>query len=267
MKLQNKVRILVVGDIVGKGARNAFIRFLPTLKSTYNYDIISVNAENTTHGKGLNYKHYLTYQNNGIDIMTMGNHIFDNKEIFDYIEKANRLVVPGNLHYDEEKFNLHKEVTLTIQNQRIKFINLLGTSTGKNQLNIFDPLTYFDQIYQMDPDAIYIVDYHAEYTLEKNLLAYYLDGRASLIYGTHTHVQTADERILPKKTAFISDVGMCGSIDSIIGYDYQSFLDKVQKNTSTFVSLSEPFMLNALLVEIDLNSKRALSVLRINQKL
>ncbi len=265
--MQNKIKILVVGDIVGKGARNAFIRFLPHLKETYHYDLIAINAENTTHGKGLNYKHYLAYKNCGIDVMTMGNHMFDNDEIFQYIENVDRLVIPGNVQYKEEKFNAHKEVTYILQNHRIKFINLLGQSTSKGLFEVLDPITYFDQIYQQDPQAIYIVDYHAEYTLEKNLLAYYLDGRASVVYGTHTHVQTADERILPQKTAFISDVGMCGSIDSIIGYDYQSYLNKLKNNTATFVSIKEPFMINALLVEIDLDSKQALSILRINQKM
>jgi len=265
--LQNKIKILVVGDIVGKGARNAFIRFLPCLKEKYNYDIIAINAENTTHGKGLNYKHYLAYENCGIDVMTMGNHMFDNDDIFNYIEKADRLVVPGNVQYKEEKFDAHKVKTMTLQNHRIKFVNLLGQSTSKDKFEVLNPLTYFDQLYQQDPEAIYIVDYHAEFTLEKNLLAYYLDGRASLVYGTHTHVQTADERILPQKTAFISDVGMCGSIDSVIGYDYQSFLNKLQNNTSTYVSLREPFMINALLVEVDLDSKQAVSIMRINQKM
>ena len=98
-------------------------------------------------------------------------------------------------------------------------------------------------------------------------MAYYVDGRASLIYGTHTHVQTCDERILPNKTAYITDVGMCGSIDSIIGYDYQSFLDRIKHNTSTVVSIKPPYMINALFVEIDLDTKQAISVERINEKM
>ena len=88
-----------------------------------------------------------------------------------------------------------------------------------------------------------------------------------MVYGTHTHVQTADERILPNKTAYISDVGMVGSVDSVIGYDYQSFVDRVSKQTSTYVSVREPLMLNALFVEIDLDSKQAIYIERINQKL
>ena len=141
----------------------------------------------------------------------------------------------------------------------------MGKMDDKFKFEILDPLKYFDKLYQEDNQSIYIVDYHAEYTLEKNLLGYYVDGRASLVFGTHTHVQTADERILPNKTAYISDVGMCGSIDSVIGYDYQSFIDKINKESSTFVSLRKPFMINGILVEIDLDNKQATSILRINE--
>ena len=107
--MPNKVKILVVGDIIGKGARNAFALFLPKLKEKYNYDIIAVNAENTTHGRGLNYKHYKMYKEMGIDILTMGNHVIDNTEIFDYIEKAKDLVVPGNVNYKQEVMENHME--------------------------------------------------------------------------------------------------------------------------------------------------------------
>ena len=263
----NRVKILVVGDIIGKGARNAFIRYLPTLKEKYNYDIICINAENTTHGRGMNYKHYLAYNQLGINVMTMGNHVIDNKEIYDYIDKTNNLVVPGNVKYDSDVFENHKEVNIDFNGYNIKFINLIGTSTIKEPLVANNPLEYFDKLYNEDSNSIYIIDYHAEFTLEKNLLAYYVDGKASLVYGTHTHVQTADERILPNKTAYISDVGMVGSVDSVIGYDYQSFVDRVSKQTSTYVSTREPLMLNALFVEIDLDSKQAVYVERINQKL
>lgn len=267
MKLQNKVKILVVGDIIGKGARNAFINYLATLKEKYNYDIIAVNAENTTHGRGLNHKHYLQYKNNGIDVLTMGNHVIDNAEIYDYIDKTTNLVVPGNINYEVKELNNHKQCVINFKGYDIKFINLLDTINNKNKFDVIDPLKYFDEEYRKDEKSIYIIDYHAELSLRKNLLAYYVDGRASLIYGTHTHVQTSDERILPNKTAYITDVGMCGSIDSVIGYDYNSFLNRIKNNTSTIVSNKEPFMVNALLVEIDLDSKKALSIKRINEKM
>ena len=147
-----------------------------------------------------------------------------------------------------------------------QFINLLSIINNKANLDITDPLEYFDSIYK-DDGSIYVIDYHSELTMQKNILGYYVDGRASLVYGTHTHVQTADERILPNKTAYISDVGMCGSIDSVIGYDYKSFIDRKKNNTSTFVAKNAPYMINALYVEIDLDSKQATYIERINQKM
>ena len=263
--MPNKVKILAVGDIIGKGARNAFINYISTLKEKYNYDIIIINGENTSHGRGMNYKHYRRYNNNNVDVITMGNHVLDNKEIYNYIEKTNNLVVPGNIDYKTDVFDLHKQCVLDFKGYKIKVINLIGQMDDKFKLEIQNPLKYFDTLYQEDSQSIYIVDYHAEYTLEKNLFGYYVDGRASLVFGTHTHVQTADERLLPNKTAYISDVGMCGSIDSVIGYDYQSFIDKINKDTLTFVSLRKPLMLNGILVEIDLDSKQATSILRINE--
>ena len=134
--MPNKVKILVVGDIIGKGARNAFALFLPTLKEKYNYDIIAVNAENTTHGRGLNYKHYCFYNNLGIDVLTMGNHVLDNKEIFDYIENTNNLVVPGNINYEVNELNKHKEAVVEFKGHKIKFINLLSIINNKNMQQI-----------------------------------------------------------------------------------------------------------------------------------
>ena len=263
----NKVKILVVGDIIGKGARNAFINYLPTLKEKYNYDIICVNAENTTHGRGLNHKHYLAYKELGIDVLTMGNHVIDNKEIYDYIKDTNNLVVPGNINYEVDEMNNHKVCEINFNGYKIKFINLLNTLNKKENFDLVDPISYFDEVYSKDNKSIYVIDYHAEMTLQKNVLAYYVDGKASLVYGTHTHVQTADERILPNNTAYITDVGMCGSIDSVIGYDYHSFISRIKNNTSTVVSSLPPYMINALFVEIDLDTKKALSIVRINEKM
>ena len=263
--MPNKVKILVVGDIIGKGARNAFALFLPKLKEKYNYDIIAVNAENTTHGRGLNHKHYKMYKEMGIDVLTMGNHVIDNTEIFDYINETNDLVVPGNVNYKQDVMENHKVVVYDFKGYKIKFINLLSIINNKAKLDITNHLDYFDKVYEEDKNSIYIIDFHAEMTLAKNVMGYYADGRASLVYGTHTHVQTADERILPNKTAYITDVGMCGSIDSVIGYDYQSFIDRQSKKTSTFVSIRKPFMINAIYVEIDLDTKQALKIERINE--
>lgn len=263
MKSQNKIRLLIVGDIVGKGARNAFIAYLPTLKAKYNYDVICVNAENTTHGNGLSYKHYQFYKNAGIDVLTMGNHVFGKKEIDEYITKSEGLIIPGNLTSIDQKYDSYREYVLKWNHYSIRFMNILG-DYGMSLPHI-PALEYAKKIKENQDDAILIVDYHAELTAEKNMMGYFLDGTASLVYGTHTHVQTADERILPQKCAFISDVGMCGSKDSIIGYDYQSYLAKFLEKKPSMVSLKKPMMFNGIFVEIDLETKEACSILRLNE--
>jgi len=265
--LPNRVKILVIGDIIGKGARNAFTCYLPTLKQKYNYDLLTINCENITHGRGMSKKHYELLKNLNVDVMTMGNHVLDNKDIEEYIANSNNLVVPGNVKYSNEVFDNHKVVSVLYKGYTIKFVNLLNVINTKGKYEITDPICYLNDVISSDENAIYVVDYHAEFTLIKNSLAYYFDGKASLVYGTHTHVQTADERILPKGTAYITDVGMCGAIDSVIGYDYNSFVNKINKEGSTCVAENGPFMVNGLLVEIDLDSKVAVNVLRINERI
>lgn len=261
----NKVKILVVGDIIGKGARNAFISYLPTLKEKYQYDIIAVNAENTTHGNGLSHKHYDSYKRVGINVLTMGNHTLGVKDIIDYIDKTDSLIVPANVDYKNEVFDKHKELCIDYKGYSIKFVNLLGSHCRINGLEQQNAIAYFEEKYSND-DSILIVDFHGEYTLDKNLFAYYFDGKIAAIYGTHTHVQTADERLLPNGTAYISDVGMVGSKDSIIGYDYKEYIEKL-KNGNKLSSPSKltPIMINAVLFEIDLDSKKAISITRINE--
>lgn len=261
--MPNSVKIFVVGDVVGKGARNALICKIKDYKARYNYDFLVVNAENTTHGSGLNYSHYTAYKKAGVDIMTMGNHVLGEKSILDYIDKTKDLVVPGNVDY-KNVLNNHKEAVVTFKGKTIKFVNILGIKTT-TKFEIEDKCEFFDKY--LHDDSILIVDFHGEFTQEKNLFAYYYDGIASLIFGTHTHVQTSDERILPNGTAFISDVGMCGSKDSVIGYDYKSCVAKMKNKEKSEVSISKPFMINAILVEIDLETKKALNITRINELL
>lgn len=265
MKLLNKINVLVVGDIVGRGARNAFLRYLPKLKDKYKVDLLIANAENATNGNGLNYKHYLALVKAGCDVITMGNHTFGNKEIYSYCSKADRLVVPCNIKELDKCFanNLVKEVI--IKDTKIKVINVLGHDNIK--IPIIHPFIKFKEIYDEDSNSIYIVDYHAELTAEKNVFGYELDGKASIMYGTHTHVQTADERILPKGMAYITDVGMVGAKESVIGFDYEEAVKGQWDGSSYSIEVKKPMMINAMLVTLNLNSKKAESVLRINEML
>lgn len=263
--MNDVVKILVTGDVVGRLGRNCLADHVDYLKNKYTFDFIISNVENTTHGNGLSYKHYLRYKNANIDVMTMGNHTFGNKEIYDYIDKAPNLLIPANLTSLDKKFDSHRSYSLFFKGKEIKVINIMGD----HSFNSFEKeiyYKYFERIYNENPNAIYIIDFHSEITAEKNLFGYIVDGKASLIYGTHTHVQTADERILPNGCAYISDVGMCGAVDSVIGYDYNSYIKRLYEGTPTVIALKGKAMINGLLVTIDLNTKKALSVKRINEK-
>lgn len=262
--MQNKVRILALGDVVGKGARQSLLNLIPILKEKYQYDFLIVNVENTTHATGLSYKHYLQFEQAGVDAMTMGNHTFGNKEIYDYIEKADKLMVPANLINLDKKFDNHREVNLKFNGYTIKVVNILG-DYGINGLDRISYMPFFDSFYKEDDKTILVIDFHADITAEKNVFAYYVDGKASLIYGTHTHVQTADERILPNGTAFITDAGMCGSVDSVIGYDYNTYIERMKNGTRTTVALNGPFMVNGILADIDLDTKKAINVTRVHE--
>ena len=142
-------------------------------------------------------------------------------------------------------------------------INILGQSNIR--LESEHPFIKFRDI--DDHESIYVVDYHAELTAEKNVFGYNLDGKASIMFGTHTHVQTADERIMPQGMAYISDVGMCGARESVIGFNYQEAVKGQWEGTPYSVEKRPPIMLNAMLVEIDLESRRAINILRINEDL
>ena len=155
--MQNKVKLLIVGDVIGKGGRNALICQIKNLKEKYNYDFIIVNAENTTHGRGLSYKHYLSYKEAGVDVMTMGNHVLDEKTIANYIEKTNDLVVPGNVNYDLKVFDDHKEANLEFQGKNIKIINVLGNDTT-NKIFANNQIEFFKKY--ADSNDILVVDYH-----------------------------------------------------------------------------------------------------------
>lgn len=260
--MPNSIRVLAIGDVVGKAGRNAILENIDKLKEKYNADLLIVNVENTSHGDGLLYKHYLQYRNTKIDVMTMGNHTFGKKEIYDYIDKTDNLLIPANFTDLDAKFDSHKEYSFKFKDKIIKVVNILGDH-AMNFPNKESCFTYFDKIY--DDKYIYIVDFHSEITAEKNVFGYYFDGKASLIFGTHTHVQTADERILPQGCAYISDVGMCGSKDSVIGYDYISYVERMKHGTPTTVSTRRPMMINGVLVEMDLDTKKAMSICRINE--
>ncbi len=217
------MKVLFIGDIVGKPGRKAVKEGLPDLVNKLKADFVIANAENAAGGFGVTRAICEDLFLLGIDVFTSGNHIWDKKEAVTYIEKENRLLRPAN--YPEEVAGAGSIVMQTLSGEKIGILNLSGRV-------FMQPLDCPFQVAKRELSALkeqtntIIVDFHAEATSEKSAMGWYLDGYVSAVVGTHTHVQTADEQILPKGTAFITDVGMTGPTHSIIGVKTEQIINK-----------------------------------------
>ncbi|KAA9025804.1 TIGR00282 family metallophosphoesterase [Niallia endozanthoxylica] len=209
------MNILFIGDVVGSLGRDMVNEYLPKLKDKYRPHITIINGENAAGGKGITEKIYRGFLEAGAQVVTLGNHTWDNREVFEFIDEAKYLVRPGNFPEN----NPGKGIAYVKMNtDEIAVINLQGrTFLPPNDC----PFQKADQLIKeaKQRTPIIFVDFHAEATSEKQAMGWYLDGRVSAVIGTHTHVQTADNRILPKGTAYLSDVGMTGPYDGILGMD------------------------------------------------
>ncbi|HBR85650.1 MAG TPA: metallophosphoesterase [Firmicutes bacterium] len=221
MKSLDSLSVLMLGDVVGRVGRKSLARALPLLKDRYDPDVVIVNCENATHGRGCSHEHYLELLKAGADILTSGNHFYDSKDVFrDY--DWSKLVRPINLGPEAP---LAGARTFTIKGKTLTVINAIGCAEMQGYYE--RPLVAIDRVLKGDSSAFRIVDFHAEATGEKICSARYLDGRISLFVGTHTHVQTNDERILPQGTGYISDLGMCGLDESCLGASPERAVAKV----------------------------------------
>ena len=212
------MKVLFLGDIVGKSGRDIVSSLLNTLVEKYRIDLVIANGENAAHGKGITKKIYDQLIDTGVDYITMGNHVFSKREIYDHLEEMDRLVLPSN-HVSVTKEDPH--VVFEFNGIRFCLFNLLGTVL-MNDLGS-DPYQKTDEILEKTKDEdidIYFCDYHGETTAEKRIYAEYYRDIVDVVIGTHTHVQTADEMML-SRTAFITDVGMCGPYHSVIGRDIE----------------------------------------------
>ncbi|MDD2890826.1 MAG: TIGR00282 family metallophosphoesterase [bacterium] len=253
------MRILFVGDIFGKPGRRVVSTLVPELKKSDNVDFVIVNGENSAGGFGITPKILKKFRNYGIDCVTSGNHIWDKKEIIPEFENALNLLRPAN--YPE---SAPGKGTQTFMDGKIGVINL----SGKTLMPSIDcPFKTADrEISKLNTPTI-IVDFHAETCEEKRALAEYLDGRVSAIIGTHTHVQTADAQILPKGTAFITDAGMTGAFDSVIGVVAQKSINYFTLGVpQRFDTAKGNEQLNGVMLDIDENTGKAreIKALRIN---
>jgi hypothetical protein len=254
------MRILFIGDVVGKPGRQVLARVLPRLRAEYCPDVVVANAENAAGGFGITPPIGEELFELGIDLLTSGNHVWDKKEVEGYLAKEARLLRPAN--YPPEVPGSGAQV-VERGGRRVGVLNLQGRTfmppidcpfrVGEREI---------DQLRVATP--MILVDFHAEATSEKQAFAWWVDGRVSVVVGTHTHVQTADDRILPGGTAFISDVGMTGSQDAVIGMEREAVIERfLMQLPRKFVTAASNLWLCGVVVDVDEVTGRATAIRRL----
>lgn len=272
-KKMANLKILFFGDVVGKPGRQAIKKIMPKLKDEYDPDFVVLNAENISHGKGVTEDSLKEMTDIGVDAFTSGNHIFAKKDIIGFLEKEDcALLRPANYPAGVPGTGFK---IFQVRTKKILVINLMGRVYLRRDFD--DPFAVVDKILKdyglknsdadEKVDAI-IVDLHAEASSEKKALGWYLDGRVSAVLGTHTHTQTADEQILPQSTAHISDVGMAGALESILGVQkekaVQLFLTQMPQHLEVEENSSK-IEVGAVLIEIDNKTGLAENIIRIRE--
>jgi metallophosphoesterase (TIGR00282 family) len=256
------VKILFVGDIVGKPGRQALSRELHRLIDRHTIDIVIANGENAAGGFGLTVEVAKELFNHGIHLLTGGNHIWDKKEQVPLILADGRILRPAN--YPAGALGVGSAIVTTPGGVKVGVLNLEGRVFMKS---LECPFLVADREIKRLKQAtsIIFVDFHAEATSEKSALGWYLDGQISALVGTHTHVQTADERILTQGTAFLTDVGMTGSFDSVIGMGKEETIHRfLTQLPAKFEVGKKDIRLNAVVIGVDEVSGKAVSIERIN---
>ena len=226
------MRILFLGDVVGVSGCSKIAKNLLNQIKKNNIDFVIVNGENAAEaGVGLTREICQNFFNCGVNVITTGNHVWDQKDIMDFIDKENRLLRPKNLF--EPSPGKGFEVYTTEQNIKIGVLNLMGNVFMKKCDDVFEISEKFLKKYKLKEDYdILIVDFHGEITSEKNAIGHFFDGKATLVIGTHTHIPTNDARVLKNGTAYQTDAGMCGDYDSVIGMNKDNSLNRFMKKDS-----------------------------------
>lgn len=258
----NTKNILMIGDVVGAAGRTIFQRHIQNIIKEYSIDFVIVNGENSAHGQGITPRIVDFFKQHGVDVITSGNHIWHKKEIFPYLTTNQDLLRPANYPSGVPGVGV---TVVTKGSTPIAVINLQGRVFMRE--NIECPFRSLDTLltYLKDKTRIIFVDFHAEATSEKEALATYFDGRISALVGTHTHVQTSDERILPHGTAYITDVGMAGALNSLLGMQATPIIQRfmTQMPVKFSVEMTPPYCLGAAAISIESSTGRAVDIKRI----
>jgi metallophosphoesterase (TIGR00282 family) len=256
------MNVLMVGDIFGDSGRAALAKLLPRLRQEHAIDVTVVNIENAAGGFGVTPQiARACLEGGGVDVLTSGNHIWDKKEIIPYITKENLLLRPANFPAGTPGSG---HITVKAGPHRIGVLNLMG----RIFMNPIDcPFRKADELVQelRRETRVVLVDMHSEATSEVMALGWYLDGRVSAVVGTHRHVQTADERVLPGGTAYITDLGMTGPVDSVIGVDKDIIIQRfLTQMPIRFEPAKGPAALHGVVIAVDPETGRATSIQRLN---
>ena len=250
----------MIGDVVGKPGRKAVAALVPSLREELKLDLVIANGENAAAGRGLTPGTAQELFDAGVDVLTSGNHIWDQKEILLIIDEESPILRPLNYPPAAPGRGVLTQKGVTV-------LNLQGRTF---MTEIDDPFRAADAALQnVAGDAIVVVDMHAEATSEKQAMGRYLDGRVSAVLGTHTHVPTADARVLPGGTAYVTDVGMVGPAESIIGNEIEPVLRRFITGMPTRLPVAEgggPVQFNAVLIEVEPSNGRALRIERVDRE-
>jgi len=258
------MNILCVGDVVGKPGRRALEGLLETIKKEYSIDFVIVNAENAAGGSGLSGRIAKQFFRLGCDVLTMGDHVWDQKDLEEYLDTKEYLLRPAN--FPEGTPGKGWCVKETSSGIKVGVINLLGRVFMKYQVRC--PFLELENIvHEIQKDTpIIVVDMHAETTSEKMAIGFFSDGKISAIVGTHTHIQTADEKILPQGTAYITDLGMTGPYDSVIGQEKEKIIHRYLTSMPVKFSVAkENSQLHGVVIDVNEKTGRARKIRRIQK--
>ncbi|OGF31532.1 metallophosphoesterase [Candidatus Falkowbacteria bacterium RIFOXYD2_FULL_35_9] len=260
--------VLVIGDVVGRPGRKALKELLPELKVKYKPDLTVINGENLAHGYGVTDAILKDLQESGVDFFTSGNHIFQNQRDLNQIFKNNPVIRPAN--YPDDKPGKGYKI-FDVGMVKVMIVNLQGQVFFPLDEQVDNPFLTLDKILKeekAEKPKIIIVDFHAEATSEKKGFGAYADGRVSLVFGTHTHVQTSDNYIMPKGTGYISDIGMTGIKHSSLGMDFENVISNFVHETTLpkQISTNGNCIVNGIFAKIDVESGQALDIQRIAEE-
>ena len=253
------MRVLFIGDVVGAPGRRALADLLPDLRREHHIDVIVANGENAAAGRGLTMRTAKDMFSAGVDIISSGNHIWDQREFVEELDSDAPILRPANYPPGSPGTGMRRCKGLTV-------INLQGRTFMPN---IDCPFRAVDALLETMPDAPILVDIHAEATSEKLAMGWYLNGRVAAVLGTHTHVPTADTRMLPGGTAYVSDAGMCGARDSVLGFEIAASQRLFLSGLPTRLPVAEKtdiVVLNSVLIDIDAQTGHACSIQRLDME-